>query len=452
MDSTFYKKYLKYQSKYLELKNKLSQFGGLQTGGTICKACNQSEKCQYKLKYSKIDDKFFKQVDIFAIMIRKYIDTIETYIWFNNCYLQILCNLEAIIRIKYMKNNVILWSIFLLFYPYIRDEKECYNVFYAFYNKIKFVNITTTNYNDYIPHGYIDPPSDIQEKEELDNFFIFLDTVLKSFISEYITNNDLHLTHTPPKINDISININGGLSINNIIYRIPTFSYSELKNILTYFKKGSYDIFSSICLRQYSLTDIQLNEFNRFMSDYNLKDIESFSYFGFDNNLRITDVVIKIITEFTADQKNFLKRILLGVYHPYFNIYIAYYLSVKFESKGYYELEIKILSLLLYMLKYKYQNYPNLLNEIKEVNMIETYKWTEKDYINILKLYRFYRNHENQIKSDKESFTHTPSKIQEAFNNIPNIAHKLLHSIPLSVEEELIKERILKIHSTMSTV
>ena len=78
MDSTFYKKYLKYQSKYLELKNKLSQFGGLQTGGTICKACNQSEKCQYKLKYSQIDDKFFKQVDIFAIMIRKYIDTIET--------------------------------------------------------------------------------------------------------------------------------------------------------------------------------------------------------------------------------------------------------------------------------------------------------------------------------------------------------------------------------------
>jgi hypothetical protein len=452
MESPYYKKYLKYYTKYLELKNKLSLVGHGQTGVTYCSACSQSGECQYRLEDHQIDANFLKEMEIIGNFIREFnIDT-SIDISHHNIYLKTICNLEAIIRIHFLPTNSQLWEIFLTYYQYLKDEKECYNVFIAFINEMRThsINFEPLNALEKIvleKKENKEPIDSDLNKIEMQKFNIFLNVEMNLLLKNYVDR-----LYPPQIINDKYIN--NKMSINDV-YIIPELSDEELERILSYLKKRKFDIYTLIGFRNYDLTETELQEFYTYMNEFKLKDIESFSYYGYEPNLRISDIILNIITKFTEEKKKILTSVLTA--YPHINIYIGYYLINKKASLE----EIKILNKLLDMFKNKEtQTTPDLFNEIMIdlLNKIKTvkFKWTGEDLKKIHTIYGFYKSKEEEIKQiyDRlnktfsyqhiEHLEHEMFKINQSMINAARLAYKLLNGItPLTLEENEIKSRLL---------
>ncbi len=329
MESTYYKKYLKYRAKYLELKNTYSQFGGEQIGGTYCKACDKkhSGMCSFKLSKDKINDEY---IEMLKITIEQYKNGLEFYKNKMEVYfLQIICNLETIIKMYFRKRNKRLWNSFLYFSRYIQDKIEYYNTFVAFYevseNKMLFANA-------------------IQEFEKFSKF----------------------------------LQIATGLLIDE--------PEEEIQRMLRYLQKG-ISIYNIYSLREDDLTDSQLFEFNQFMNKYKLNNPNYIKYEEDEDFTTIPDLVLMVVKNFTQEQKKALLIILNEA--PNINFHTAYELAFNNAT----EIDMQIFNILFEMFKEENEEDPFKLNILTMIIKEEhTWTEKDlADTVKLYRFFKFYK-------------------------------------------------------------
>jgi hypothetical protein len=392
MESPYYKKYLKYYTKYLELKNKLSLVGDGQIGGAHCRGCKKahSGKCKYQLDDSQIDRNYIMKLER-MLRDERMLDIYKTN---EEYFLEIICNLDKIIEIHYNNKNPTFWEYFTYFSQYIKDDIEYYNTFVAFYlEKTGQLNSLYFNFKDGRKLCFI--------SEEI-YFHHFLKVAMKQSIDEIII---------PEDLTDI-----------------------EKERMLRYFKKRVVNMSALYSLRKDDLTDAQLREFNFIMNEYKLYNIRSFSLEGNEgDDLKITDLVLMII-KLPIEQKSTILRILSD--YKNITIYIAYYIVINKISLE----EIEIIDKLIDTNYFYHTFYFIKVNYLNK----KTYKWTKAVLYDFSIFNNNYKSLKNQIeelnKSLKEHDREAMKEFEDEEEN-PNVdTSKLLSPEEYTRRVDLVAE------------
>ncbi len=295
----YYKKYLKYRSKYIALK-------GMTGGGVFCRTCDTThtnENCRYKLEDINITHPILTT-------IRPFLDKLDEFrrdfTIINNpsnkkFFSEFFCNIDLIIT-KFKQRtddqHKYLWDIFSEFGKYISDDIYFLQIFNSFRTASQLMQDYSMDISKY------------SELDEVSRFEIFLKVIYET--------------------------ISGDSPF--ILYKIKKLDDDERRSLMTQL----FDLFTKsrlkyatdvVCLYYIKdLTPEQHTFYQEIMDILIIKNKNILYLANYRGSTNVKQKIVECVITFSKDQIYLLKFILLEI--PNIDINIAYNITINSEMMG----------------------------------------------------------------------------------------------------------------------